>query len=196
MPNKRNPDPAELVRGRTAATVGALGAVLGMLKGLPLGYQRDLQEDKPSLFGAVATYEASLGIMAGLVATLTVDRDRMRAAADEGYTTATAVADALVRRGVPFRAAHHAVGTLVGHAEREGIATLAGLSDEAIRDALRASDDPLARSLAEEAAIGDAIRSAASIEGALAGADVTAGTAPARVAAALAAARARFEDPA
>jgi argininosuccinate lyase len=196
MPNKRNPDPAELVRGRSARAIAALTAVLGILKGLPLGYQRDLQEDKPPLFGAVALYEASLAIMAGLVATLAIDRDRMRAAADEGYTTATAVADALVRLGVPFRAAHHVVGALVGQAERDAIPTLAGLQDDAIADALRASDDPTARALADEPDIATAVRAAASIEGSLAAADVTGGTAPNRVAAALAAARARLDDPA
>ena len=84
MPNKKNPDPAELVRGRAARVIAALTAVLTILKGLPLAYQRDLQEDKPPLFGAVAVYEASLGVLAGMLDTLTVDRDRMRAAADEG----------------------------------------------------------------------------------------------------------------
>jgi argininosuccinate lyase len=196
MPNKRNPDPAELVRGRSARAIAALTAVLGILKGLPLGYQRDLQEDKPPLFGAVALYEASLEIMAGLVATLAIDRDRMRAAADEGYTTATAVADSLVRRGVPFRAAHHVVGALVGRAEGDAIPTLAGLQDDAIAEALRASNDPTAQGLADEPDIGTAVRAAASIEGSLAAADVTGGTAPNRVAAALAAARARLDDPA
>ena len=192
MPNKRNPDPAELVRGRSARAIAALTAILGILKGLPLGYQRDLQEDKPPLFGAVAVFEASLGVMAGLVATLAIDRERMRAAADEGYTTATAVADALVRRGVPFRAAHHIVGVLVGQAERGGIATLAALPDDAIVEALRGSDDGTARGLADEVGIGEAIRTASSIEGSLAAADVTGGTAPNRVAAALAAARDRL----
>ena len=120
MPNKKNPDPAELVRGRTAGVIGALTAMLTLLKGLPLAYQRDLQEDKPPLFAAVGTLEASLAVMAGLVATLAVDRGRMRAAAEEGFTTATAVADALVRRGVPFRVAHHVVGRLVAEAERGG----------------------------------------------------------------------------
>ena len=80
--------------------------------------------------------------MAGLVETLVIDRHRMRKAAEEGYTTATALADALVLRGVPFRAAHHIVGGLVGGAEAEGIATLAGLPDEAFRAALDGSDDP------------------------------------------------------
>jgi len=194
MPNKRNPDPAELVRGRSARAIGALTAVLGLLKGLPLGYQRDLQEDKPPLFGAVATYEASLGIMAGLVATLAIDADRMRAAADEGYTTATAAADALVRRGVPFRAAHHVVGALVGRAERDAVPTLARLPDSAVVDALRESDDATARSLADQPGIAEAVRGAASVEGSLAAADVIGGTAPKRVAEALAAARARLGD--
>jgi argininosuccinate lyase len=192
MPNKRNPDPAELVRGRSARTIAALTAVLGLLKGLPLGYQRDLQEDKPPLFGAVATYEASLGIMAGLVATLAIDRDRMRAAADEGYTTATAAADALVRRGVPFRAAHHVVGALVGRAERDATPTIADLPDAAFVEALRGSDDATAQSLADQPDIAELIRAAASIEGSLAAADVIGGTAPNRVAAALAAARSRL----
>jgi argininosuccinate lyase len=192
MPNKKNPDPAELVRGRSAAVIGALTGMLALLKGLPLAYQRDLQEDKPAFFAAVATLDASLGVMAGLVETLAVDRHRMRAAAEEGYTTATALADALVRRGVPFRAAHHIVGGLVGGAEAEGIPTLAGLPDEAFRAALDGSDDAVARRLAKEKGIAPALRAAATIEGSLASADVTGGTAPERVAAALAAAKERL----
>jgi len=193
MPNKKNPDPAELVRGRAAAVVGSLAGMLALLKGLPLAYQRDLQDDKPPLFAAVSTFDASLAVMAGLVETLVIDRVRMLAAAEEGYTTATAVADALVMRGVPFRAAHHIVGGLVGGAEAEGIATLAALPDEAFRAALDGSDDPVARSLARERGIVARLRAAASIEGSLAAADVTGGTAPTRVAAALAAAKARLE---
>ena len=103
-----------------------------------------------ALFASVATLDASLGVMAGLVETLVIDRHRMREAAEEGYTTATALADALVLRGVPFRAAHHIVGGLVGGAEAEGIRTLAGLPDEAFRAALDGSDDPTARHLAKE----------------------------------------------
>jgi len=193
MPNKRNPDPAELVRGRSARTISALASVLTILKGLPLGYQRDLQEDKAPLFDAVATYGASIGIMAGLIATLAVDRDRMRAAADEGYTTATAVADALVRRGVPFRAAHHVVGSLVGRAERDLVPTLDAVSDAVIVEVLRVTEDATAASLADEPGIGAAVRAAASVDGSLAAADVIGGTAPDRVAAALAAARARLD---
>ena len=116
----------------------------------------------------------------------------MQAAAEEGYTTATALADALVRLGVPFRAAHHIVGGLVGGAEAEGIATLAGLPDEAFRAALDGSDDPVARGLARRRGIVAQLRGAATLEGSLAAADVTGGTAPARVAAALAAAKERL----
>jgi argininosuccinate lyase len=193
MPNKRNPDPAELVRGRSARVIAALTAVLGILKGLPLGYQRDLQGDKPPLFGAISTWEASLGIMAGLIATITVDRERMRAAAGEGYTTATAVADALVRRGVPFRTAHHVVGSLVAQAEAERLG-LDEVPDAMIGLALGAAGDETARTLASEEGIGDMIRAAASVEGALEAADVIGGTAPGRVAGALAAARQRLSS--
>ena len=191
MPNKRNPDPAELVRGRAATVIGAVAGTLALLKGLPLAYQRDLQEDKASLFGAVRTLEASLEVMAGLVETLTVDAARMREAADEGYTTATAVADALVRRGVPFRVAHQIVGSLVAQAEEAGIG-LAEVPDAMIGIALGAAGDPVAAELAAESGIGDALRAAASIEGALAGCDVVGGTAPDRVRAALRGARERL----
>ena len=191
MPNKRNPDPAELVRGRAARVTGSLAGALGLLKGLPLGYQRDLQEDKAPLFEAVATLESSLDVMAGLVATLTIDAERMRVAAEQGHTTATAVADALVRRGVPFRAAHHAVGALVARAETAGV-TLAELEDAVVGDALSATDDPTARSLAGDQAVLAELRNASAIEAALASCDVIGGTAPRRVADALAAARARL----
>jgi argininosuccinate lyase len=144
--------------------IGALTALLTVLKGLPLAYQRDLQEDKPPLFDAVAVWEASLGVMAGLIATLTVDRERMRFAAGEGYTTATAVADTLVRRGVPFRTAHHVVGSLVAQAEGEGLG-LDDVPDAMIGLALGAAGDETARALAEEPGIGDQIRAAALVEG-------------------------------
>ncbi len=116
----------------------------------------------------------------------------MRTAAAEGYTTATAVADSLVRRGIPFRAAHHVVGSLVAQAEAAGVG-LDAVDDAMIGMALGASGDADAATLAADPAIGDAIRAAASIDGALASCDVIGGTAPARVAAALAAARARLD---
>jgi argininosuccinate lyase len=192
MPNKKNPDPAELVRGRVGRVVGALTGTLTMLKGLPLAYQRDLQEDKAPLFEAASTAESSLRVMAGLMGTLAVNRDRMAAAAGEGYTTATAVADALVRRGVPFRAAHHVVGTLVGVAEQSGV-VLREVPDEPIVSALRRSDDAVAQRLADDPGTAAAVRASASIEGALASADVTGGTAPKRVAEALWNARRRLD---
>ena len=191
MPNKKNPDPAELVRGRSARVIGSLTGMLALLKGLPLAYQRDLQEDKPPLYESASTLEASLGVMAGMVSTLTVDRERMRAAAGEGYTTATAVADALVRRGVAFRAAHHIVGTLVAEAEKGGVG-LEALDDATIAAALAASDDTVAAKLRGDAALPGELRAAAGLDGALAGCDVVGGTAPRRVAAALTAARARL----
>jgi argininosuccinate lyase len=190
MPNKKNPDPAELVRGRAARVIGSLTGMLALLKGLPLAYQRDLQEDKPPLFEAVAVYGASLDVLSGMIETLKVDATKMRAAAGEGFTTATAVADALVRRGIAFRVAHHVVGTLVAGAETAGI-ELDALDDAAIAAALEGAGDPEATALAADPGIGAAVRAAASIDGALASCDVIGGTAPVRVREALSAARAR-----
>lgn len=192
MPNKKNPDPAELVRGRAARVIGQLTAALAMLKGLPLAYQRDLQEDKAPLFDAVAVYEASLGVLTGLLETLAIDANRMRVAAAQGYTTATAVADTLVRRGIPFRAAHHVVGSIVAQAEEAGLG-LEEVPDAMIGMALAASGDEGARVLAEDPGIGDELRAAASVDGALASCDVIGGTAPHRVAGALEAARSRLD---
>ena len=193
MPNKRNPDPAELVRGRTAATIAAVGATLTLLKGLPLGYQRDLQEDKPALFAAVTTYRTSLTVLAGLVATIRVDRERMADAAADGYTTATTLADALVRRGVPFRAAHHVVGTLVAAAERDGIRLLADVPTGSFAAILAGSDDETARGLAADPDAVATLLGAATIDASLAAADVIGGTAPGRVTVAIAEARARLD---
>jgi argininosuccinate lyase len=192
MPNKKNPDPAELVRGRAARVIGELTGVLATLKGLPLSYQRDLQESVAPLFDAVAVFETSLRVMAGLIETLSVDPVRMREAATEGYTTATAVTDALVRRGIPFRAAHHIVGSLVAKAEAASLG-LDEIPDAMIGIALAASGDQDAATLAAEPGLGDALREAASLDGALASCDVTGGTAPTRVAIALKAARVRLD---
>ena len=194
MPNKKNPDPAELVRGRAARVIGAQAGLLALVKGLPLAYQRDLQEDKAPLFDAVAVYGSSLWVMSGLLDTLSVDRERMRAAADEGYTTATAVADALVLRGIPFRVAHHVVGSLVAQAEEAGL-RLDEVPDPMIGLALGAAGDPAAQSLAADETFGEIVRGAASVDGALAACDVIGGTAPTRVAEALAAARRRLGSP-
>jgi len=191
MPNKRNPDPAELVRGRSARVIGQLAGVLAMLKGLPLGYQRDLQEDKPALFDAARTLDRSLDVLSGMVATLQVDEARMLAAASEGYTTATAVADALVREGVPFRSAHHIVGAIVLRAEAQG-ATLEQLYDAAWEEALAGSPDARATELEGDKSALERLRQAATVTAALASCDVIGGTAPARVHAELEAAAERL----
>jgi argininosuccinate lyase len=164
--------------------------VLTLLKGLPASYQRDLQEDKPPLFDAVRTLEASLAVLTGLVGTLQVDRARLAAAAGRGQTTATAVADTLVGLGVPFRAAHHITGELVAATEAAG-SDLAELTDEAITAALAGSDDARARKLASTAGVAGDLRAAATVEGAIARCDVVGGTAPVRVRAELDAARRR-----
>jgi argininosuccinate lyase len=192
LPNKRNPDPAELVRGRAARVIGHLTGMLALLKGLPLGYQRDLQEDKAPLFESCRVLQASLAVLAGAIAELVVDEDRMAEAAAEGHTTAVAVADRLVELGVAFRVAHHIVGTLVRTAETRG-ARLDGLTDAEIAAALAGSDDDAARELLDDTArVAADLRSQATPEAAIGRADVVGGTAPARVAAELATAARRL----
>jgi argininosuccinate lyase len=115
MPQKKNPDVPELVRGKAGRVIGDLVTLLTVVKGLPLTYNRDLQEDKEPLFDAAATLRDSLAVMTGAVATLRVRIDRMRAAAEDPMLLATDLAEALVRAGVPFREAHEAVGKIVAH---------------------------------------------------------------------------------
>jgi argininosuccinate lyase len=115
MPQKKNPDVPELVRGKSGRTIGNLVTLLTVLKGLPLTYNRDLQEDKEPVFDTSHTLRDSLEVMAGAIATLRVDTGRMRAAADDPMLLATDLAEALVRVGVPFREAHEAVGRIVAH---------------------------------------------------------------------------------
>jgi argininosuccinate lyase len=134
MPQKRNPDAAELVRAKSGRVVGALTAMLMVLKGLPLAYQKDMQEDKEQAFGALETLSLCLTAMTGMVADMTPDADAMRKAASAGYSTATDLADWLVRvLGMPFREAHHVTGKIVAAAEQRGV----GLEDlplEAMRE--------------------------------------------------------------
>lgn len=113
MPQKKNPDVAELVRGKTGRVYGNLMAMLTIMKALPLSYNRDLQEDKPPLFDTVDTIKGCLGVLTALMPRLTVNADRMQAATTEGYLLATDVADYLVTKGMPFREAHHVVGRAV-----------------------------------------------------------------------------------
>ena len=130
MPQKRNPDAAELVRAKSGRILGALTSVLVVMKGLPLAYSKDMQEDKEVAFDALDTLSLSLAAMTGMVGDLAVDRDAMRAAAASGYSTATDIADWLVREaGVPFREAHHITGRIVALAEQRGV-SLDGLTIE------------------------------------------------------------------
>ncbi|UCF31977.1 MAG: argininosuccinate lyase [bacterium] len=113
MPQKKNPDPAELVRGKTGRAVGNLISLLVTLKGLPMAYNRDLQEDKEPVFDSLDTLTGSIGIMTALLTEVQFDTVRMEAAAAEGFSTATDLADYLVARNVPFRQAHEIVGRIV-----------------------------------------------------------------------------------
>ena len=133
MPQKRNPDFAELARGKTGRVFGNLVATLTVLKGLPLTYNRDLQEDKEALFDTVDTIVPTLRAMAGMLSTMEVRRDKLRAAAQSGYLLATDVADYLAVRGVPFREAHGVAARISERAYREGKA-LAELPLETYRE--------------------------------------------------------------
>ena len=113
MPQKKNPDVAELTRGKTGRVFGHLQALLTLLKGLPLTYNRDLQEDKEALFDAVDTTQAALVAMTGLVRTMVPQPERMAANATASFSTATELADYLAQKGLPFRQAHEVVGKLV-----------------------------------------------------------------------------------
>jgi argininosuccinate lyase len=113
MPQKKNPDAAELTRAKSGRVIGALVALLTTMKGLPLTYNRDLQEDKEPLFDSVETVKGALSVMAALVANLRFRRDRMRQASREGFLNATDMADYLVQKGMPFREAHGVVGRIV-----------------------------------------------------------------------------------
>jgi argininosuccinate lyase len=120
MPQKRNPDFAELVRGKTGRVIGDLVGLLTVLKGLPLAYNKDLQEDKEGSFDAIDTLSQSLTVVTGMIATMKVNAEAMRAGAEGGFMGATDLADLLAARGVPFREAHELVGKLVLKAEKTG----------------------------------------------------------------------------
>jgi argininosuccinate lyase len=174
MPQKKNPDVAELARGKAGRLVGDLTGLLTTLKGLPLAYNRDLQEDKEPVFDAVDTLEVLLPAVSGMVATLRFHTDRLAELAPQGFALATDVAEWLVRTGVPFRVAHEVAGACVRECERRGI------------ELWDLSDDDLA-AIAPE--LTPDVRTVLTVEGSLASRDAVGGTAPARVAEQLAAAR-------
>ncbi|HEX3860999.1 MAG TPA: argininosuccinate lyase [Stellaceae bacterium] len=178
MPQKRNPDAAELVRAKTGRLNGSLLALLTVMKGLPLAYQKDMQEDKVPVFEAADALELCLAATAGMVRDMRPDRERLRAAAARGFSTATDLADWLVRElNLPFRRAHHITGEIVARAESRGC-TLAEL--------------PLGDLQAVEPAITPAVYEALAVERSVASRTSFGGTAPVRVREAAAAARGRF----
>ena len=123
MPQKRNPDAAELVRGHTGRIIGCMTALMITMKGLPLAYSKDMQDDKPPLFEAYDLLALSLAAMTGMIETIEFRSDRMRSLAESGFATATDLADWLVRAAnVPFREAHHITGHAVKLAEGKGCA--------------------------------------------------------------------------
>ncbi len=175
MPQKKNPDVAELARGKSGRLIGNLSGLLATLKGLPLAYNRDLQEDKEPVFDAVDTLDLVLPAVAGMVATLTFHTERMAELAPQGFALATDIAEWLVREGTPFRVAHEVAGACVKVCEERGI-ELWDLTDHDLAEI--------------SPALTPAVREVLSVEGSLASRDAVGGTAPARVAEQLEAARA------
>jgi argininosuccinate lyase len=167
MPQKRNPDAAELVRAKAGRIIGALNALLIVMKGLPLAYSKDMQEDKEQVFDALPALSLCLAAMTGMVADMEPDRERLKAAAGAGYATATDLADWLVREaGLPFRDAHHVTGKIVAVAEQRS------LSLEAL---------PLADMQAIHAAITQQVFDVLSVEASVTSRTSFGGTAPENV---------------
>ena len=167
MPQKRNPDAAELVRAKAGRVIGALTSLLIVMKGLPLAYSKDMQEDKEAAFDALDALSLSLAAMTGMVQSLKVNEQAMRAAASRGFSTATDLADWLVRRlGLPFRQAHHVTGALVAKAENKGV-DLDGLSLAEMQDV--------------ESGITDEVYSVLGVDNSVASRTSFGGTAPANV---------------
>ena len=166
MPQKKNPDIAELARGKAGRLVGNLGGLMTTLKALPLAYNRDLQEDKEPVFDSLDTLEVLLPAFTGQVATLVYNTERMAELAPQGFSLATDIAEWLVRGGTPFRIAHELAGACVRTAEAKG-GDLDGLSDEEF-----ASISPL---------LTPDVRLVLTAEGSVASRDGRGGTAPVRV---------------
>ncbi|TJY64688.1 argininosuccinate lyase [Sinimarinibacterium sp. CAU 1509] len=176
MPQKKNPDVPELVRGKTGRVIGNLNALLVLMKGQPLAYNRDNQEDKPPLFDTVDTVSLCLQVYAEMIPAIKVRHDNCRAAAAKGFSTATDLADYLVMKGLPFRDAHHVVGSAVAHATRQGC-DLAEL--------------PLGELQAFSALIGEDVYAHITLDASVAARRSYGGTAPEQVRAAIARARAK-----
>jgi argininosuccinate lyase len=175
MPQKRNPDAAELIRGHSGRILGLMTGLMVTMKGLPLAYSKDMQDDKPPVFEAHDLLELSLAAMAGMMADIAFVPERMRMAAASGFSTATDLADWLVRaRGLPFREAHHLTGRVVRLAESRGLAL------EALDEAAMFALDPR---------LAGADAAPLSVEASVASRISAGGTAPDQVAAAVRRAR-------
>jgi len=183
MPQKKNPDVPELARGKTGRVTGSLVSLLTLMKGQPLAYNKDNQEDKEPLFDAADTVIDTLAIFADLVPGISVNAARMRAAASRGYSTATDLADYLVRLGLPFREAHEAVALAVRAAIDSG-RDLTALQLEEIRQ--------FAPKVADR--IGEDVFATLSLEGSVNSRNHLGGTAPAQVRSAIARARIRLSQ--
>jgi argininosuccinate lyase len=179
MPQKKNPDALELVRGKSARVFGHAMSLLTLLKGLPLAYNKDMQEDKEAVFDTADTVRASLDVMATVLGNVRLRERRAREAAARGYMNATELADYLARKGLPFREAHEAVGRIVLHA---------------ITRAAELHELPLAELVALSPLIEEDVYDALSLEQTLATKSQAGGTSPARVGEALAAARASLAE--
>ena len=179
MPQKKNPDVAELARGKAGRLVGDLAGLMTTLKALPLAYNRDLQEDKEPVFDAVDTLELLLPAFSGMIATLTYHGDRMAALAPQGFSLATDIAEWLVREGVPFRIAHEVAGECVRECEDREV-ELWDLTDE---DLARISEH-----------LTPGVREVLSVAGSLASRDAKGGTAPDRVRDQIGSARALVDE--
>ena len=179
MPQKKNPDIAELTRGKAGRLIGNLTGLLATLKGLPLAYNRDLQEDKEPLIDSIGQLDLLLPALTGMTATLTFDVDRMAALASAGYALATDIAEWLVRQGVPFRTAHHAAGECVALAEATG------------RELDELTDTELA---GIHPGLTPQVRGVLTVAGSLASRNSAGGTAPVRVAEEFALLRATVAD--
>jgi argininosuccinate lyase len=166
MPQKKNPDVAELARGKAGRLVGNLTGLLTTLKALPLAYNRDLQEDKEPVFDSIDSLTVLLPAFTGMVATLTFDTDRLAELAGQGFSLATDVAEWLVREGVPFRDAHEAAGACVRRCEELGV-ELQELSDEELSTV--------------SPQLSASVREVLTVAGSIASRDSRGGTAPVRV---------------
>jgi argininosuccinate lyase len=179
MPQKKNPDVPELVRGKSGRVTGHLVSLLILMKGQPLAYNKDNQEDKEPLFDSVDTLKGSLRVFADMMPALELHREQMTRAARQGFSTATDLADYLVRKGIPFRDAHE----IVGRAVRYGFESGKDLSAMTLEELQGFSK-----------VIGEDVFEVLTLEGSLAARNHLGGTAPAQVRAAIAAVRTRLAN--